>query len=155
MRTIHQWLKEYGESHENDTNKFIHWICVPAIFFSITGFLYSIKLPFYLSERLQGNAALIGLMLTTAYYLWLSFKVGIGMLIFGVICFLLCYLAETFVRISLWKFCLIVFVLAWTGQLYGHQVEGKKPSFLKDIQFLLIGPMWLMSFVYKKWGITY
>ena len=47
MRTIHNWLNEYGESHKNETNKLIHWICVPAIVFSILGLLYSIKLPFF------------------------------------------------------------------------------------------------------------
>ena len=38
MRTLQQWLDEYGESHKNETNKTIHWICVPTIFFSVTGF---------------------------------------------------------------------------------------------------------------------
>jgi uncharacterized membrane protein YGL010W len=38
-----------------------------------------------------------------------------------------------------------VFVIAWIGQFYGHKIEGKKPSFLKDLQFLLIGPLWCMK----------
>lgn len=37
------------------------------------------------------------------------------------------------------------FVFAWIGQFYGHKVEGKKPSFFKDLQFLLIGPVWCMD----------
>jgi uncharacterized membrane protein YGL010W len=52
-------------------------------------------------------------------------------------------------------FSVAIFIIAWIGQFYGHNIEGKKPSFLKDIQFLLIGPMWLMSFIYKKWGINF
>jgi uncharacterized membrane protein YGL010W len=48
---------------------------------------------------------------------------------------------------------LILFAVSWVAQFYGHKIEGKKPSFLKDIQFLLIGPAWLMSFIYKKIGI--
>jgi len=155
MRTIHQWLSEYGESHTNETNKLIHWICVPAIFFSITGLLYSIKFPLVLAHNLQLNAAMIALLLATIYYLSLSIKVGIGMLLFGFVCLGLCYIAEVFLPFPLWLFCVIIFVLAWIGQFYGHKVEGKKPSFFKDIQFLLIGPMWLMSFVYKKIGISF
>lgn len=155
MRTIHQWLSEYGESHTNETNKLVHWICVPAIFFSITGLLYCIKLPFFIIGTLQLNVAIIVLLLTTIYYLSLSVKIGIGMLLFGIICLSLCYLAETFLPLPLWLFCLIIFVIAWIGQFYGHKVEGKKPSFFKDIQFLLIGPMWLMSFVYKEIGISF
>ena len=38
-----------------------------------------------------------------------------------------------------------VFILAWIGQFYGHKVEGKTPSFFKDLQFLLIGPVWCMD----------
>ena len=155
MRTLHQWLNEYGESHTNETNKLIHWICVPAIFFSITELLYSIKLPWFITETLQLNVAMIVLLLTTVYYFSLSIPIGTGMLLFGILCLALCYAIETFLSVPLWFFCIIIFIVAWIGQFYGHKVEGKKPSFLKDIQFLLIGPMWLMSFVYKKMGVKY
>src|SRR6478609_5162761 len=143
MRTINQWLDEYGESHRNETNKLIHWICVPAIFFSITGLLYCIKLPLRITSSLQLNVALLVLLLTAIYYLTLSLSIGIGMLLFGIFCVALCYVIEIFIPIPLWEVCLIIFIAAWIGQFYGHKVEGKKPSFFKDIQFLLIGPMWL------------
>lgn len=155
MRTIHQWLNEYGESHTNETNKLIHWVCVPAIFFSITGLLYCIKLPFLIGNNLQLNIAMIVLLLTTIYYLSLSIKIGIGMLLFGIICVAVCYAAETFLPLPLWLLSLIIFIVAWIGQFYGHKVEGKKPSFFKDIQFLLIGPMWLMSFIFRKLRVKY
>ncbi len=155
MRTLNQWLNEYGESHTNETNKLIHWICVPAIFFSITGLLYCIKLPWFINENLELNVAMIVLLLTTIYYLSLSIPIGLGMLIFGIFCLAVCYIVETFFPLQLWLFSIIIFIAAWIGQFYGHKVEGKKPSFFKDIQFLLIGPMWLMSFLYKKIGIKY
>ncbi len=155
MRTVNQWLEEYGESHKNETNKFIHWICVPVIFFSITGLLYSVKLPFQLSENLQLNLAFIVLLLAVIYYFMLSVPLGFGMFVFGLFCIALYFLIENYLPVSLWLFSLIVFVAAWIGQFYGHKIEGKKPSFFKDLQFLLIGPMWLMSFVYKKMGMKY
>ena len=152
MKTIHQWLGEYGESHQDHTNKTIHWICVPAIFFSITGLLYGIKLPVVISG-IQLNVAMIILALVTIYYITLSKTLWIGLFLFAVLCLWLCYFIELANFIQLWLFCLIIFVVAWIGQFYGHKVEGKKPSFLKDIQFLMIGPAWLMSFIYKKMGI--
>ena len=48
-----------------------------------------------------------------------------------------------------------IFVGAWIGQFIGHKIEGQKPSFFEDLQFLLIGPAWLLSFIYKKIGIRY
>ncbi|MBK8610563.1 MAG: DUF962 domain-containing protein [Chitinophagaceae bacterium] len=152
MKTIHQWLAEYGESHQNHTNKTIHWICVPAIFFSIIGLLFGIKLPFIVAG-VEINVAIMVLALVTIYYITLSKTLWIGLLLFAVLCLWLCNLVEQADFIPLWLFSIIVFVVAWIGQFYGHKVEGKKPSFFKDIQFLMIGPAWLMSFIYKKLGI--
>jgi len=152
MKTIQQWLDEYGESHQNDTNKTIHWICVPAIFFSIVGLLYGIKLPVTISG-MQLNVAMLVLGLVTVYYLSLSKTLWIGLLLFAVLCLWFCHLIEKSNYIQLWLCSVIVFIVAWIGQFYGHKVEGKKPSFLKDIQFLMIGPAWLMSSIYKKMGI--
>ena len=39
------------------------------------------------------------------------------------------------------------------SQFIGHAVEGKRPSFFKDLQFLLIGPIWLLSNLYRRVGI--
>jgi uncharacterized membrane protein YGL010W len=153
MKTIQQWLSEYGESHQDHTNKTIHWICVPSIFFSIVGLLYGIKLPVAIGG-IQMNVAMIILALVTIYYITLSRTLWIGLLLFAVFCLWICSLIEQANFIQLWLFCVIVFVVAWIGQFYGHKVEGKKPSFLKDIQFLMIGPAWLMSFIYKKLGIA-
>ena len=48
-----------------------------------------------------------------------------------------------------------IFVLAWIGQFIGHKIEGEKPSFFEDLQFLLIGPDWLLGAIYQKLGIRY
>ena len=154
MPTLQQWLSEYGESHKNETNKTIHWICVPSIFLSIVGFLYGIKLPLFIGN-LHVNVAMISLLMVIAYYISLSRTLWIGMLFFGLICLLICYMVEHYLAMPLWLFSISVFVAAWIGQFYGHKVEGKKPSFFKDVQFLLIGPAWLMHFIYKRLGIPY
>jgi uncharacterized membrane protein YGL010W len=56
---------------------------------------------------------------------------------------------------ALWLVCLVIFVIAWIGQFIGHKIEGKKPSFLDDVKFLLIGPIWLLHFICKKVGLRY
>ena len=149
---MQQWLFEYGESHKNETNKTIHWICVPSIFFSLVGLFYSIKLPFIISN-MQMNVAFVVLLLVTLYYASLSKTIWVGMLFFGLACLGICHIISRSGIMPLWLFSLIVFAAAWIGQFYGHKVEGKKPSFLQDLQFLMIGPAWLMSFIYKKLGI--
>ena len=150
MRTIHQWLDDYGSSHRNLTNKLIHWICVPAIFFSIVGFLYAVPLPIGINMYI--TLAHVILLLLIIYYVRLSPSLAVGMLIIGIVCLWLWRLIAL-TGLVIWQVALAIFVLAWIGQFIGHKIEGAKPSFFKDLQFLLIGPAWLLSFIYKKAGI--
>src|SRR6478609_2691743 len=156
MRKIDQLLSEYGESHRNATNKAIHWICVPLIFFSVVGLIASIPSAFLQNTLgMYFNWATVVMVLVLVYYISLSIPLSIGMAIFSFLCL---YVARSIALSGiapLWLACVVIFVLAWIGQFYGHKVEGKKPSFLKDVQFLLIGPAWLMHFIYKRIGIPY
>jgi uncharacterized membrane protein YGL010W len=159
MRKIDQLLSEYGESHQNETNKAIHWICVPAIFFSIVGLIASIPSSYvqvYLGEgNPYANWATVALIIVTIYYVSLSISLSLGMVLFSLFCLFLTRVLSQLDVAPLWLLSIIIFVAAWIGQFYGHKVEGKKPSFFKDVQFLLIGPAWLMHFIYKKLGIPY
>lgn len=156
MRTIDRLLSEYGESHQNPTNKAVHWVCVPVIFWSVTALLWSLKIPVELPGLgILLNGAIIALTLVLIYYVTLSPSLAFGMLLFSLACLALCRIVETRVGFPLWAVAVIAFVAAWIGQFWGHGIEGKKPSFLKDLQFLLVGPAWLMHFLYKKAGIGY
>ncbi len=93
------------------------------------------------------------LLLVTIYYFTLSKGLAVGMFLFSVVCVAGCYAIEQ-TGLPVWPVCATIFLLAWIGQFYGHNVEGKKPSFLEDLQYLMIGPAWLMSFIYKKLGLN-
>ncbi len=152
MRTINDWLSEYGESHRNPTNKTIHWVCVPSIFFSVVGLLFLVKIPLSLGYAIQLNLAVVVLLFAVIYYMRLSKTLWIGMLLYALLClFVLIKLEQA--GVSILHVCIFVFVIAWIGQFIGHKIEGRKPSFFKDLQFLLIGPAWLMNFIYKRLGI--
>lgn len=150
MKTLEQWFAEYSVSHQNATNKRIHYICVPAIFFSIVGLLMSIPNRGLISlvhsdNFLWVNWAVAALILVLFFYIRLSYRIAFYILIFSALCVIgNYYLAKIG---PLWLSSLIIFAVAWVGQFIGHQIEGKKPSFLKDIQFLLIGPAWIL----QKW----
>lgn len=159
MRKIDQLLLEYGESHQNATNKMVHWICVPAIMFSLIGMLWSIPhnaLVKLLGNDLSGfaNFGVLFLLLATLYYLRLSFSLFLGMLVIASLMAIGNRALYQWTD-SMFLASLLIFAAAWVGQFIGHKIEGKKPSFLKDVQFLLIGPAWLLHFIYKKTGIPY
>lgn len=152
-----QLFEKYGESHQNRINKMIHWIAVPSIVFSLLGLIWSIPFPSQLLPASIApfvNWASIGIAFALYYYYRLSPSLAFAMVIltFG--------MSMTIVQIEqanipVWKVSLIVFVIAWIFQFIGHKIEGKKPSFIDDVQYLLIGPLWLMHFVFKKLGIPY
>ncbi len=155
MRRMQSWFDEYGESHQNHTNKAIHWLCVPTIYFCLIGLLVSIppaELPYI--GIVPWAKTIIGLVLTF-FYLPRSLTLMIGMAVWSAFCLWLAKYLDLHAPWPLWVISLVLFTAAWIGQSYGHKIEGKEPSFLKDIQFLLIGPAWLMGFIYRRLGIPY
>ena len=153
MQTLQQLLDAYAVSHQNKTNKIIHYFCVPAIFFSIVGLLMSI--PSGLITSLTGienplytNWGVVFLIPLMIFYIRLSLKMTFLILGFAILCILGNY--QLALQMSLWKVSGVIFVIAWIVQFYGHKIEGKKPSFLDDIKFLLVGPAWILDHVFKS-----
>ncbi len=161
MRAIQLWFDEYAESHKNPTNKVIHWICVPLIVLSIIGLLASI--PSTSLKELFPESFItpyihwgtVAIVLSILFYIRLSASIAIGLTFLLLLGLFAVEEVNHHFPTPLWQISLEVFIASWLGQFYGHKIEGKKPSFLKDIQFLLIGPAWLLSFIYKSIRVRY
>ncbi len=139
MRTLDQWLGDYAVSHQNPTNRKIHTFCVPAIFFSILGMLWSLQL-------FNIPASIYLMILFAPFYLRLGMKAfGLIFMQFAISAVILYFWTVYFQSTVpvLWG-SLAIFFVAWIGQFIGHKIEGKKPSFFEDLQFLLIGPLWVI-----------
>jgi uncharacterized membrane protein YGL010W len=152
---------KYAESHQNHSNEIIHWVCVPLIVFSLLGLVWSIPFP---------HLAFLGKY--NGYLNWASFLIAFSIYYYYKLSPVMSYLMLILIFImsmgivkieqaqanggpALWLVCAVIFVLAWIGQFIGHKIEGKKPSFLDDVKFLLIGPIWLLHFICKKIGLRY
>ncbi|MGC6479692.1 MAG: DUF962 domain-containing protein [Flavobacteriaceae bacterium] len=160
MKDAQQWFDEYAVSHQNTTNKLIHYVCVPAIFFSLIGLISSIPLitasasipsALFPYAHLGSLVILIGLF----FYLRMSFSIFLGMLLLSVATLWGNQYLDSNTSVPLWLTSVIIFVLAWILQFIGHKIEGAKPSFFKDLQFLLIGPAWILGKLYRSLGIPY
>ena len=155
-KSADQWFAEYGASHQNRANKFIHWICVPVIFCSVLGFTWAIPAPAGWADAVPWfNWTLVVILLASAFYGWLSPALSAGMMFFMSLCYALLVGLDLWAPWPVWKICAVAFVVAWVGQFIGHQIEGRKPSFFHDVLLLLVGPAWLMSFIYRKLGQRY
>lgn len=141
-RTIDLLLAQYAESHRHPTNELIHMVCVPVIVFSLLGILWSVH-PLL---ALAASAAAL------YYYYRLSppFAAGMLALVLPMLALLALMPPMTVLPLSI-----AVFVVAWIGQFIGHKIEGKKPSFLDDLRFLLVGPLFVLGFLYRRLRFTY
>ena len=136
-RAIDVLLARYGESHRNPVNELIHIVCIPAIVFSLLGILWA----------LHPAVALLVVAAALAYYVTLSrtFALGMGVMAGAMLALLAMLPDGTVLPTSIG-----VFVAAWIGQFVGHHIEGKKPSFFDDLRFLLIGPLFVLSILYRR-----
>jgi uncharacterized membrane protein YGL010W len=154
-RTADEWFAAYGVSHQHPVNKLLHWVCVPAIVLSILGLLASFGRPQWMLSLPYFNWATLVVLAAMVFYVRLSWPLSIGMFLCSSLALAGIHAFEAMSIFPLRTASIIVFVVAWIGQFIGHKIEGKKPSFFEDLQFLLIGPIWLLAFLYRKWGVRY
>jgi uncharacterized membrane protein YGL010W len=137
-RRIEALIAHYGESHRHATNEAIHCVCVPLIMFSLVGLVYAA----------HPAAAAILLLASLIYYARLSWR---ALLLMGVWSWAL-WMGVMALDERLLPVCSVVFVLAWIGQFIGHKLEGKKPSFFEDIQYLWVGPLFVAQVLLQRFG---
>lgn len=141
MRTVDRLFERYGGYHRHPVNKAIHWICVPLIVWSVLGLLWSAT---PMLAWIAVGAALV-------FYVWLSLPLAFGMA--AVTVAMVC--AFTWVGERTFAVSVVVFIAAWIGQFVGHAIERSRPSFTEDVRSFLVGPAWLLGFVYRRLGIAY
>jgi uncharacterized membrane protein YGL010W len=154
VRGTAYWFDEYAASHQNPTNKALHWVCVPLIVWSLMGLLWSLPAPGR-AQLEYANWASYAVAAAVIYYAVLSVPLALGILPVLAAMLLSVDAIRQLWQVPLWAVSAAVFALAWVGQFIGHTIEGKRPSFLKDVQFLLIGPVWLLAELYRRAGIRY
>ena len=151
MRSMQSWLDGYSADHRNAINQTLHWICVPPIVWSVIALLWAAPVPF--TTLRPGSWAVLVMVLAFYWYWKRSHRLAAGLLIaFAVLGLLTNFLYWRLGARTLAWWAVGVFVVAWIGQFIGHKYEGRKPSFLTDLSYLLVGPAWLMSKLYRKLG---
>jgi len=153
-REVDRWLNSYAADHRNPTNVAIHLVCVPLILWSVIALLWIMPVPAMLGRA--GLWAGVGMFLALTFYLRLSRSLGYVMLAsFVVLGLITAGLYRALGPQDLLFSALTIFVLAWIGQFVGHKIERRKPSFLTDLAYLLIGPAWIMAKLMRRFGLSY
>lgn len=154
MRSVHDWFENYSADHRNANNRLIHWICVPAILWAAIAGLWLIPVPPGIGR--PGFWSGLVMVAALSFYWRLSHALGVAMLVVFVVfgAFTEWLYRELGASQLLW-IALGVFVVAWIGQFVGHLIEGRRPSFLTDLSYLLIGPAWLTGKLMRRLAIAY
>ena len=138
-RKIDILLNHYGASHQNPRNEIIHFVAIPLTMLSLCGLLFA----------LHPLVAYIFIAVSMVYYARLSWVFFTAMAIWSALIIALIYAMGTHVLV--WS--VTIFICAWIAQLIGHKIEGKKPSFFEDLQYLWVGPLFVLSKLLHKLGI--
>ena len=153
-RAIDRWFAHYSDDHRNATNQRIHLFAVPLILWSVVALLWCI--PVVGSWFRPGLWAALAMVFAWSFYFRASRRLGYGMLaVFVLMAWTTRWLHLTVGTTQLLYLAIGVFVVAWIAQFVGHKIEGRKPSFLTDLTYLLIGPAWVLAKLYRKLGWSY
>lgn len=140
-RRVDQLLAHYGESHRNPANEAIHCVAIPLIMLSLVGLLYAAH-PWIAYAFVAASMV---------YYARLSMVfLGIMALLSAISLALVHAMGTQVLPISA-----AIFVVAWIAQFVGHKLEGRKPSFFEDLQYLWVGPLFVLSLLLRKLGIRW
>ena len=154
QRPIDRWFSSYSGDHQHPTNQLIHVFAVPAIVWSVVALLWC--MPIFGTWFKSGIWAALAMFAAWMFYNRQSRRLGYGMLAVFFTMGCLCRLIEQNFGLQALLYAAIgVFVVAWIAQFIGHKIEGKKPSFFTDVVYLLIGPIWVLSKLYRTMGWKY
>ncbi|SFV03613.1 Uncharacterized membrane protein YGL010W [Polaromonas sp. YR568] len=140
-RRVDILLAHYGESHQNPRNELIHFIAIPLIMLSLVGMMFA----------LHPYVAYAFIAASMVYYARLSVVFLITMAVLSAAFMVVVFAMGPLVL----PVCIAIFVGAWILQFIGHKIEGKKPSFFEDIQYLWVGPLFVLSKLFEKLHIRW
>ena len=155
MNETDGWLRRYEETHSDLTNPVVYWAAVPMVVLGTVGLLWSLPIPdaFYEISPLM-NWGTAFLMAAAVYYFIISVSLAIGMLPFviGVAGINMWLDGSDF---SLLRVSIVLLLAGIIGLWLGHRNQGGIRPVLDDLQFMMIGPAWLLSVLYKRIGIPF
>ena len=140
-RKVDQLLAHYAESHRNPRNELIHFVAIPLIMLSLIGLLFAIH-P-WAAYGFVAASMVYYARLSVVFMLAMAVLSGVGLLLVHA-------MGERALPISA-----AIFVAAWIAQFVGHQIEGKKPSFFEDLQYLWVGPLFVLSHLFRQLGLRW
>jgi uncharacterized membrane protein YGL010W len=138
---------DYAQYHQTSGNQLTHIFGIPLIAIAVLGWLSSVWIvsPQFLQTAgvplslLHWDLAVAAIIAVTIRYATLDWRLGLP---FSLVLYGLYWIGRALPNSACWAF----FVGGWVLQFIGHWVfEKKSPAFTKNIEHLLIGPIWIFA----------
>jgi hypothetical protein len=144
MTDVDSWLERYEKSHQNLKNPVVFWAAVPMVVLGTVGVLWYLPIPeefFEISPLLNWGSAI-------------SLSLAIGMLPFllGLAAFQLWLAQSSWPQLGV---AMGLLVSGTAGLWLGRRGPGSFRAVLQDFQLMMIGPAWLLSVIYKRFGVPF
>ena len=155
MPETDRWLDDYGASHRDITHPVVYWLSVFVVVFGTVGLLWAVPVPdefIEISPILNWGTAF--LLAAVVYYFIISLPLAFGMLPF-----VMCVVAfHVWLQISAYSSLhasLGLLAGGLVGLYLGHYRHGGLRAVAKDVQLMMIAPVWLLSRLYRRLGIPH
>jgi uncharacterized membrane protein YGL010W len=160
-RKIDVYFDRLDASHQNPTNRLLHWFFVPVMVLGLLGMAWALPFP---------HIGFIGKY--SGFFNWASFVIAFAMyyylklspLLSYFALFLLFGLSYGVMQLELYEkaggpplalVSVIVLFAGLAGQYIGGKIEDKEQSFNDDTKLLAITPLWVLYSLTKKFGLRY
>lgn len=153
MSDTDYWLGRYARNQQGLSLRPLYWLATQLLVLGLIGLLWALPVPAALTSISPLlNWGSLFLMAALIYYFIISVPLAIGMLPVVIAIFAFEFWLA---GIGQWsRPGAAALTLAGLGGIYlAHRQQGGLRAVFRDIQLLMIAPLWLLSRLYRKLGI--
>ena len=147
---------KYSENYQTQTQKVIHWVCMAAIIFGMLGISWAIPFPHLdFLKSYNGFFNWSSFVIAALIYYYYRLMPSLSFIMFV----LLFVFAYGVTKMADWQnaggppllvVSAVLFVVASVLQFSNLKLKGKSATFGDWLRFMIISPLWVLHFGFKK-----
>jgi uncharacterized membrane protein YGL010W len=155
ITSLDEWADRYGALKARGPGNVSAWLGIPLLVMSLIGMLWSVPVPAVLRDASPGiNYATLFILATFVYYCILSVSLALGAMVF----LLAATVPSVWISgagVPLFPVAAAVFVVTFVWQLLDTWRAHRRMLVIPNLQYIMLGPLWLLRAAYRSLGLTY
>ncbi|WP_233632659.1 hypothetical protein [Parapedobacter sp. ISTM3] len=162
-RQVDTYFEVLDKAYQHPTNRIIQWVAIPLFSFAVLGMVWMVPFPEIAFLKKHGydmflNWGSFFIAAMIYYYLRLAPTLSYAALLtVGVFSFFIVQLeyVEQAGGPAVWLVCAVLLLIALAALSVGKSMERTQAPFHTFWRLLVLGPIWLWHFVFRKLNIPY